>query len=157
MQELLLCLMGRRHVLLQTRRASETTHRLSAKPGYVEEWRRPPRLRGQPLRACPRRTPRRIPLPTHPIALGRVVAFDVLRHSRHPERNLGFEAAFLRPARSHAYASPTPSLGPAQGLLPARAGSPLAGRDSHPLDNRQSFMKASHPPIPIDPHCLVAP
>jgi len=32
----------------------------------------------------------------------------------------------------------------------------LAGRDSHPLDARQNFMKALHPPIPIDPHCLVA-
>jgi hypothetical protein len=45
---------------------------------------------------------------------------------------------------------------PAQGWLPARAGSPLAGRVLHPLDDRQHFMKASHPPVPIDPHYLVA-
>jgi len=32
----------------------------------------------------------------------------------------------------------------------------LAGQDSHLLDDTQSFMKASHPPVPIDPHCLVA-
>src|SRR5919106_4601811 len=44
-----------------TCRASETTHRLSAKPECVEERRGPPRLRGRPLRACYSRTPRRIP------------------------------------------------------------------------------------------------
>ena len=41
-------------------------------------------------------------------------------------------------------------------LATGRAGSPLAGRDSHPLDDRQHFMEASYPPVPIDPHCLVA-
>jgi hypothetical protein len=60
------------------------------------------------------------------------------------------------PAHSPAYASPRPFLAPSQGWLPARAGSPLAGRDSHPLDDRQHFMEASYPPVPIDPHCLVA-
>src|SRR5262245_29373069 len=60
------------------------------------------------------------------------------------------------PARSPASASPRPFLAPAQGWLPARAGSPLAGQDSHLLDDTQSFMKALHPPVPIDPHCLVA-
>src|SRR5215831_11186018 len=35
-----------------TCRASETHHRLSAKPECVEERRGPPRLRGRPLRAC---------------------------------------------------------------------------------------------------------
>src|SRR4030095_10147088 len=60
------------------------------------------------------------------------------------------------PTRSPASASPRPFLTPAQGWLPARAGSPLAGQDSHLLDDTQSFMKALHPPVPIDPHCLVA-
>ncbi len=87
MQVLVLCLMGRRHVHLQTRRASEMTHRLSAKPGYVEERRGPPRLRGRPLRACYSRAPRRIPAPTRPLAQGRIVAFEILWHSRHPERS----------------------------------------------------------------------
>jgi hypothetical protein len=32
----------------------------------------------------------------------------------------------------------------------------LAGQDSHLLDDKQSFMKASHPPIPFDPQGLVA-
>src|SRR5215471_14834929 len=49
-----------------------------------------------------------------------------------------------------------PFLAPSQGLLPARAGSPLAGRVSHPLDDAQSFMKVSPPPIPFDQPCLVA-
>jgi hypothetical protein len=71
-------------------------------------------------------------------------------------KDIGFGAAVPRPARSHAYASQIPSLQSAQGLLPARAGSPLAGRDSHPLDDKQSFMESSHPPIPIDPQGLVA-
>jgi hypothetical protein len=60
------------------------------------------------------------------------------------------------PARAPAYASPTPFLTPSQGWLPARVGLPLAGQDAHLLDDRQHFMKASHPPVPIDPHCLVA-
>ena len=51
---------GRQHVHPQTCRASETTHRLSAKPGFVEERRGPPRFLDRPLRACPGRTPRRI-------------------------------------------------------------------------------------------------
>ena len=57
---------GRRHVRSPTCRASETGHRLSVKPGSVEERRGPPRLRGRPLRACHGRTPRRIrPLLAH--------------------------------------------------------------------------------------------
>jgi hypothetical protein len=35
-------------------------------------------------------------------------------------------------------------------------GSPLARQDAHLLDDRQSFMEASHPPIPFDQPCLVA-
>ena len=71
-------------------------------------------------------------------------------------KDIGFGAAVPRPARSSAYASPAVSPRPAQGWLPARAGSPLAGQDSHLLDDKQSFMKASHPPIPFDPQGLVA-
>ncbi len=36
-----------------------------------------------------------------------------------------------------------------QDSRPVRAGSPLAGRDSHPLDSTRCVMKASHPPIPL--------
>ena len=69
-----------------TCRASETGRRLSAKPGFVEERRGPPRLRGHPLRACSGRTPRRIHPPPCPSLAGVVVAFDEIQHSRHPGR-----------------------------------------------------------------------
>jgi hypothetical protein len=69
---------------------------------------------------------------------------------------IGFGAAVPRPARLHAYASPMAFRPPSQGLLPARAGSPLAGRVSHPLDDKQNFMEDLCPPIPIDPQGLVA-
>src|SRR5207253_7333437 len=68
----------------------------------------------------------------------------------------GVGAAVPRPARSHADASPTLFPRPAPGWRPARAGAPLVGRVSHPLDDTQSFMKSSHPPIPFDPQGLVA-
>jgi len=70
--------------------------------------------------------------------------------------DIAFEAATPRLARSRAYASPAPLPGPAQGSLPAWAGSPFAGRDSHPLDDKRSFMESSHPPFPFDQPCLVA-
>ena len=68
----------------------------------------------------------------------------------------GFGAAVPWPARLSAYASPAVSPRPAQGWLPARAGSPLAGQDSHLLDDTQSFMESLPPPIPFDPQGLVA-
>ena len=58
--------------------------------------------------------------------------------------------------RAPANASRVGSLESAPGLLPARAGSPLAGQDSYMLDDKQRVMKASHPPIPFDPQGLVA-
>jgi len=79
-----------------------------------------------------------------------------------PNRTLGirkviaFEAKYPRPTRSRAYASPDSSPRPSQGSLPARTGSPLAGRDSHPLDDKRNFKETSLPPIPIDQHGLVA-
>ncbi len=85
MRGLVLCHMGRQHVRPQTCCASETTHRLSASPGFVEEKRGPPRLRGRPLRACYSQTPRRIPFPPRPLPQGMVVAFAKLWKARHPE------------------------------------------------------------------------
>ncbi len=70
--------------------------------------------------------------------------------------DMTFEATFPRPTRSRAYASPVVSPRPSQGSLPARAGSPLAGRVSHPLDDIRSLMESSHPPFLFDPPCLVA-
>ena len=50
-----------------------------------------------------------------------------------------FEATYSRPTCSCAYASPASLPRPSQGSLPARAGSPLAGRVSHPLDDKSKF------------------
>ncbi len=50
-----------------------------------------------------------------------------------------FEAATPRLTRSRAYASPASLPRPSQGSLPARVGSPLAGRVSHPLDDESKF------------------
>jgi len=55
-----------------------------------------------------------------------------------------FEATYSRPTRSRAYASPAPSPRPSPGSLPARTGSPLAGRDLHPLDDKRNFKEPSH-------------
>jgi len=70
--------------------------------------------------------------------------------------DIDFVATLPRPTRLRTYASPTALPRPSQGALPARAGLPLAGRDSHPLDNTRRFMKSSQPPIPFDQHGLVA-
>ena len=96
-------------------------------------------------------------LPSSPKKLspGMVVAFRENRTLGIREGR-GFGAAFPWPTCSHAYASPTPFLRPSPGSLPAWAGSPLARRALHPLDDAQSFMKASPPPIPFDQPCLVA-
>jgi hypothetical protein len=107
-----------------------------------EERRGPPGLRGHPLRTCCGRTPRRIrppPRPTHAEGHCCLRSISALSASG---KHIGFGAAVPRPARSRAYASPMSFLTPSQGWLPARAGSPLAGRVLHPLDDKQSFMEA---------------
>ncbi len=50
-----------------------------------------------------------------------------------------FETEVPRPTRSRTYASPASLPRPSQGSLPARAGSPLAGRVLHPLDDDSKF------------------
>ena len=146
---------GRRHVRLRTRRASETGHRLSAKPDCVEERRGPPRLRGRPLRACHGRTPRRI----HPL-LAHFTQGSLLPSGNSAPwasgKTIGFGAACPWPTCSRASASPALFRRLSQGSLPTWAGSPLVGRDLHPLDDIQSFMKVSPPPIPFDQQSLVA-
>ncbi len=56
---------------------------------------------------------------------------------------IAFEATYPRPTRSCAYASPISLPRPSQGSLPARAGSPQAGRDLHLLDGKRNFMESS--------------
>ena len=69
---------------------------------------------------------------------------------------IAFEAKYPRPTRSRAYASLIPLPRPSPGSLPARAGSPLAGRDSHPLDGESKFHEVIAPPFPFDQQGLVA-
>ena len=64
---------------------------------------------------------------------------------------IAFEAATPWLTRSRAYASPIRLPVPSQGSLPAWTGSPLAGRDSHPLDDESKFHGViASPPIPFD-------
>ena len=156
MRALVLCHCGRRHVRPSTCRASETGHRLSAQPAGVKARRGPPRCLGRPLRACPSRTPRRRRASPCPHARRGRGCLQGKQHPGPPGRLSVSGPQSPWPTRSYASASPTPLPRPSQGLLPARAGSPFAGRASHPLDDEQSFMKASQPPIPFDQPCLVA-
>jgi hypothetical protein len=57
--------------------------------------------------------------------------------------NIVFGTTYPRLARSRTYASPVSLPRPSPGSLPARAGSPLAGRVSHPLDRKRNFMESS--------------
>ena len=69
---------------------------------------------------------------------------------------IGFGAACPM-ARTFAYLRIAEAIsGTVARLATGPAGSPLAGRVSHPLDDTQSFMKVSPPPIPFDQPCLVA-
>ncbi len=141
--------------------ALEMDHRLSIQPETPEERQGPPGLLGRPLPACRGATPRRIRPRLAPTSLR-----EDLRRGRHRLRekkersasgmNIVFEATYPRPTCSCAYASPISLPRPSQGSLPTRAGSPLAGRASYPLDDERNFMESSHPPIPIDQQSLVA-
>ena len=155
MRALLLCHMGRRHVRPQraVRRRPITGSPQSRSVSRRDE--------GRPgfwtvlfVRAVVEHPAGYVPLLAHSrrdhCCLRSISALSASGKTR------GFGAAVPRPARSHAYASHIPSLGSAQGLLPARAGSPFAGRVSHSLDDARSFMVASQPPIPSDQPCLVA-
>jgi hypothetical protein len=65
-----------------------------------------------------------------------------------------------RDAVNGAYASPVSLPKPSQGSLPARAGSPLAGRVSHPLDDESKFhgvIASSNPNRPAEPGRTVFP
>ena len=114
-----------------------------------------PRCLGHPLRACRGLRPRRVQPPLARSRCGYRPSSGELK----PWTPGKLPISWLhnpRPTRSRTYASPNPLPSPAQGSLPARAGSPLAGRVSHPLDDKQGFMKSSHTPLLLDQPCLVA-
>jgi hypothetical protein len=156
LRALVLCLCGRRHVRSQTCRASETGHRLSARPGMGRGEARASQVTRPSSSYVPWSNTPPDTIPSSPTTRRGRCSLQVIQHPGHPGRLEVSGPHAPWPARSHAYASPTPFLTPSQGWLPAQAGSPLAGRVLHPLDDRQSFMKVSHPPIPFDQQGLVA-
>ena len=93
-----------------------------------------------------------------PLALGGEVRYclQVNQYPGHP----GFN--FFRGCMAHGPHVRAPThrrvhyRAPSQGSLPTRAGSPLVGRVSHPLDDLRSFMKSSHTSILLDQPFLVA-
>ncbi len=122
---LVLCPLGRRHVHPHTCRASETGHRLSARPECSEERRGPPRLRGHPLRMCHGRTPRRIwstPGKSGPWASGKVIGFGAACPMAHT-----FACLRIAEAISDAGARLATGSG---GLTLSRAGFAPAGRQT---------------------------
>ena len=130
------------------RRRAVRRRRVTGSPRNRDWSRRGEGLPGQlgdrPLRMCYGRTPRRIPPPPCP-KTPHAEGCCCLRWNpalSASGKSIGFGAAVPRPARSHAYASQNLFPRTAQGLLPARAGSPLAGQDSHLLDDTRSFMVA---------------
>ncbi len=158
MQELVL---SRPRMLLLTRSASETGHRLSAKPGSFEERQGPPGLLGRPLPACRGATPRRTRPLLAPTSLREDLRKDrhrlhVKQNARHPEGPsfrghipTAHTLARLRFADlvTETVARLTTGSG---GLTPGRAGFAPAGR--------RIEVSWSHrvPPIPIDQQSLVA-
>jgi hypothetical protein len=120
-----------------------------------EEKRGDPRCLGHPLRACRAQRPRRVRPPLARSRCGRC-CLQASQYLGHPETC--FFRGYLPTAHSLAclrFAESVTVSGAR--LATGRAGSPLAGRVSHPLDDKQGFMKSSHTPILLDQPCLVAP
>src|SRR4029450_13070148 len=136
---------GRRHVRPQR---AVRRRRVTGSPSRRTVSRRGEGLPGYGtvlFRTCHGRTPRRRHLPPCPedTYAGGCYGLQVKQDPRPPGRLEVSGPHAPWPTRSHAYASPTTFLGSSQGLLPAQAGSPLAGPGSHPLGDRRSFMKLS--------------
>ena len=71
------------------------------------------------------------------------------RHRGLPRKDKGL---FLR---AWLNTPPGASPHPAHGALPTQVDAPLAGRDSHPLDEKRGFMASSHTPLLLDQPVLV--
>jgi hypothetical protein len=152
---LVLCPQGRRHVRPLTCRASETTHRLSAKPECRRGEARASQVTGPSSSYVLWSNTPPDTVPSSPI--GR-------RRSLWPSRISARSASGKHRFRGRSPTARTfACLRIADGLsatvarlATGRAGSPLAGRVLHPLDDIQNFMEDVCPPIPIDPQGLVA-
>ena len=120
-----------------------------------EEKRGDPRCLGHPLRACRGLRPRRVRTAPRP-SLGAVAVAFRRPNALGTRKHIPFVAAW---PTAHSLAclrfAESVTVSGAR-LATGRAGSPLAGRVSHPLDDKQGFMKSSHTPFPLDQPCLVA-
>ena len=121
-----------------------------------EEKRGDPRCLGHPLRACRGHRPRRVRTAPRP-SRGAVAVrcLQARQYLGHPETY--FFRGYLPTAHSLACLRIAESVTVSGArLATGRAGSPFAGRVSHPLDDKRGFMKSSHTPFPLDQPCLVA-
>ena len=120
-----------------------------------EEKRGYPRCLGHPLRACRGLRPRRVRTAPRP-SLGAVAVAFRRSNTLGTRKHIPFVATW---PTAHSLAclrfAESVTVSGAR-LATGRAGSPLAGRVSHPLDDKQGFMKSSHTPFPLDQPCLVA-
>ena len=144
MQELVL---NRPRVLLQTRSASETGHRLSERPVRSRNGKDLPGYWAVLfLRAVvqhPAGLDPALPLLLFEKIYGRTAIAFAKNRTLGIRNAIVFEATNPRPTRSRAYASPISLPRPSPGSLPARAGSPLAGQVSHLRDDKSNFMETS--------------
>ena len=150
---------------------SSSPHRCPAKPvrrrrhfypGSPPAGSVPRRDKGLPgawailFRACRSPRPRRVRCAPRPAHGALAVAF---RSSETLGTRNAFDFGALLPA-AHSLAclrfAQAVTVSGAR-LATGRAGSPLAGRGSHPLDDEQGFMVSSHTPILLDQPYLVAP
>ena len=114
-----------------------------------------PGYRAVLFRACRGRTPRRIEACPRPDYGQTLVAFE--QNSALGIRDgIDFEAAYPTAHTLACLRFAGCVTAPVARLATGWVGSPLAGRDSHPLDDKRSFKETSHPPIPFDRHRLVA-
>ena len=139
----------------RTCRASESGHRVSMPPEFdrAEAWAS--QVTGPSSSRVPRSNTPPGAVPTRPLS-SEPPSPSTKTAASAPGMNIDFVAATPRPTRSRAYASPAALPHPSQGSLPARAGSPLAGRASHPLDDQQDFTTSSQTSLLPDQHRLVA-
>ena len=129
--------------------------RLPASRLSPEDKRGDPRCLGHPLRACRAQRPRRVRTAPRPSRGAVAIAFR-RSHTLGTREHIPFVAAW---PTAHSLAclrfAESVTVSGAR-LATGRAGSPFAGRVSHPLDDKQGFMGSSHTPFPLDQPCLVA-
>src|SRR5262249_8332397 len=139
-----------------TCRASETGHRLSVKPGRVEERRGPPRFLDRPLRTCHGRTPRRIRASPRPPYTERPLLPSSHSAPWASGKRRGFGAACPM-ARTFACLRIAEAIaGPVARLTTGSGGLTLGRTGFAPAGRQTKFHEGIVSSLPFDQHCLVA-